>query len=65
MPVPLKPSIEVAARAARRLREQADSRDDLLGDPGPGRSALEQHKKPPEPSKSRGISAVREKSSSA
>jgi hypothetical protein len=54
-----KPSLEVAARAARRLRDHASGLDIALGDPGPGLSALERrHAKPPEPAKTFSISAA-------
>jgi hypothetical protein len=56
-----KPSLEVAARTARRLRDEAACIfDTSLGDPGPGRSALEQQRtKLLEPAKSISISAAR------
>jgi hypothetical protein len=50
----IKPSVECAARAARQLRIAADPdlMDTSLGDPSPGRSALDRLRaKPPQPSK--------------
>jgi hypothetical protein len=56
-----KRSLEVAARTARRLRDEADSHDPMLGDPAPGRSALErQRNRLAEPTKPFSISAVRD-----
>jgi hypothetical protein len=55
-----KPSLEVAARTACRLRDEAASIfDTSLGDPGPGRSVLEQQRtKPLQSAKPISISAA-------